>query len=231
MEHHAGLLHGAQHIAAGDLVARFGHGIELPFLFPVQGGHLYAAGQVVAPRLFHDAFQRTLDTVVNIFDDTGAQLHGHGRAGGLHRRAGAQAGGLLIDLDGRGVAVHGEDLTDQALLSHPDHVGHIGVLQPGGHHQRAGDFDDFSAQIDSTFFHVGGRGRVRAPAPAKHPASRSFRRRRRDGFVSRGKHPPPDYRISAPTARSTALFTLAIPMPRLPSLPGMRMTAGVSSSL
>ena len=39
------------------------------------------------------------------------------------------------------------------------------------------------------------------------------------------------YKISAPTARSTAFLMLAMPMPRDPSLPGMRMMAGTSSSL
>ena len=84
--------------------------------------------------------------VVDIFNDARAQLHGQGGAGGLYHRAGAQAGGLLIDLDGGGVAVHGEDLADEALIPHPDHVGHVGVSEPRGHHQRAGDLDNFTAQ-------------------------------------------------------------------------------------
>ena len=47
-----------------------------------------------------------------------------------------------------------------------------------------------------------------------------------------GTSPPwKNQRISAPTARSTALLMLSMPMPRLPDLPGMRMMAGVSSSL
>ena len=39
------------------------------------------------------------------------------------------------------------------------------------------------------------------------------------------------YKISAPTALSTAVLTLAIPMPSDPSLPGIRMIAGVRASL
>ncbi len=146
VEHHAGLLDGAQHVAADHLVAGLGHGGEVPLLLPVQGGHLHATGQVVVPRLPHDALQGALDAVVDVLNDAGAQLHAHGRAGGLHHRAGAQAGGLLVHLDGRRIAVHVQNLADQALLAHPHHVGHVGVLQPRRHHQRAGDLDNFSAQ-------------------------------------------------------------------------------------
>jgi len=38
------------------------------------------------------------------------------------------------------------------------------------------------------------------------------------------------HRMSAPTARSTAVLMLAIPMPREPSLPGIKMMAGVRAS-
>ena len=41
--------------------------------------------------------------------------HAQGRAGALHPRAGSQAGGLLIDLDGSLVAGHVQNFSDQTL--------------------------------------------------------------------------------------------------------------------
>ena len=147
VEHHAGLLDGAQHVASGDLVAGPGHGGEVPTSSPDPG----RAPPRPGARLLFPAFRMmpskgALDAVVDVLNDAGAQLHAHGRAGGLHHRAGAQAGGLLVHLDGRRIAVHVQNLADQALLAHPHHVGHVGVLQPRRHHQRAGDLDNFSRQ-------------------------------------------------------------------------------------
>ena len=188
-----GLLDRAQHIATHHPGPGLDGRGERPLLLPVQGGHLHAPGESVASADLPDDLQRALDPVVNILDQAGAQLHGQGRAGGDHLSAGPQSGGLLIDLDGGGVPSHIQDLADQALLAHTDHVGHVGLLHPCGHHQRAGDLDDLSHRL-ITFFRV------------------NF------------------YKISAPTARSTALVTLAMPMPSEPSLPGMRMMAGVRAS-
>ena len=144
VEDGGGLLDGADDVAALHLVAGLGGGLEVPVLLAVQGRDLDAAGNGGAGDL-HDALQGPLDAVVDIFDQAGAQLHRQGGAGGFYRRAGAQAGGLLIDLDGGGVPVHGEDLADEALLAHADHVGHVGVRKSRGDHQRAGDFYDLSA--------------------------------------------------------------------------------------
>ena len=146
VEHHGGLLDRAQNVAAGDLVAHLGHRIEVPLLLVVHGGDLHAAGDAGA-HLFHDLLQGALDTVVNAFDHAGAQLHAHGGAGGHHLGAGAQAGGLLVDLNVGGVALHGQDLADQALGADADHVGHIGVRQARGHYQRPGNFNNFTAQV------------------------------------------------------------------------------------
>ncbi len=53
----------------------------------------------------------------------------------------------LLDLNVGGVTLHGQDLTDQPLGAHTDHVGHIGVRQARGNHQRSGYFHNFTAQI------------------------------------------------------------------------------------
>ena len=138
-------LDGTDHIAAGDLGALADRCRKVPLLLPVQGGDLHAPGDI-GSGLLPDLLQGTLDTVVNVFNNAGAQLHAHGRTGGLHHCAGAKAGSLLIDLDGGRVTLHGEDLADQALGSYTDHVRHIGIGQAGGYHQRAGYLHNFTAQ-------------------------------------------------------------------------------------
>ena len=150
VQHNGSLLHGADDVAAADLVAGLCHRDKVPQLIGVQGGHFHAAGQVGAG-LFHDLLQRTLDAVVDILDQTGAKLHAQGSAGGFHRGAGSQAGGLLIDLDGGPAAGHGQDLADQALVAHAHHIGHIGVLQTLGDDQRAGNFYNGSAHAKTPF--------------------------------------------------------------------------------
>ena len=94
--------------------------------------------------MLDDLLQRTLDAVVNIFDDAGSEFHAQGRAGGLHLRPRSQAGGLLIDLDGGPVAGHRQDFADQPLIAHADGVLHVGVAHAVGDDQRAGNLDDFT---------------------------------------------------------------------------------------
>ena len=139
----AGLLDGADDVAAGDLVAGLGSGLKLPLFLTVQRGHLNASCDGGAGEL-HDLLQGALNTVVNIFQQAGAQLNGQGRAGGDYFRTGADAGGLFVDLNRGGVAVHRQNLTDQMLLAYSDHVCHVGVLHAGGNDQRAGYLNDFA---------------------------------------------------------------------------------------
>ena len=135
------LLDGADDVTAGDGVAHLGGGDEVPLLLSVQRRNLDASGDGGAGDL-HDLLQGTLDTVVNIFKQAGAKLNGQRGAGGDHFRAGADAGGLLIDLDRRGVTVHVQNLADQVLFADSNHVCHVGVLHAGGDHQRAGYLND-----------------------------------------------------------------------------------------
>ena len=145
MQHRGRLRHRAQDVAAHHLVADLGGGGEVPLLLMVQGGDFHAPGDAGA-HLLHDLLQRALDAVVDALDHARAKLHAHGRAGGDHLRAGSKARSLLIDLDGGGIALHRQDLADQALGAYTDHVGHIGVRQARGHYQRPGNFNNFTAQ-------------------------------------------------------------------------------------
>ena len=136
--------HSAQHVAAGNLVAFLGDRGVGPFFLTGEGGDFDAAGQVVGVGLLNDFLQRALDAVVNIFDDAGAELDAQRRAGSFHLSAGAQAGGLLIDLNGGPVAGHRKDFTDQPLIAHADGVLHIRIAHAVGDDQRAGNLDDLT---------------------------------------------------------------------------------------
>ena len=126
------LLDGAQHVAAGELVAHLGHGGEAPQLLVVQGVHHDAARDPV-PRLLPDLGEGALDAVVDGLDEARAQLHGQRRAGGEHGLAGADAAGLLVDLDGGAVISQLDDLAYQLLFGHADHVEHLHVRHAACH--------------------------------------------------------------------------------------------------
>ena len=79
----------------------------------------------------------TLDSVENAADQAGAQFHAQRSAGGLYGLARAQAGGLLVDLDGSLIAVNLDDLANQTLLADAHHVEHIGVAHSLGDNQQA----------------------------------------------------------------------------------------------
>ena len=53
----------------------------------------------------------------------------------------------VLYLNGRRVSGHSQNLTDQTLFAYTDHVCHIGLPQSGGHHQRAGNLDDFTHRL------------------------------------------------------------------------------------
>ena len=133
----ARLLHGAEHIAAGDLVALLDRGRKGPLLFAVQRRNLHAAGDCF-PAAVADLGQRALNAVVNIFEHTGPKLDGEGHTGRRDLGAGAEAARFLIDLNGGRAARHIQDLTDQLLLADADDVCHVGVFHPLGNNKRAG---------------------------------------------------------------------------------------------
>ena len=144
------LLDGADHVAAGNGGAGLHNGIKVPHALAVERGHLDAAGDVRAGQVA-DLGQRALDTVIDILQHTGAKLHGQRHTGRLDFRAGAETGGLLVDLDGRAVTGHIQDLADQALLADTHNVGDVGIGKTVGHDQRTGNFCDSSAQFHSSF--------------------------------------------------------------------------------
>ena len=98
----------------------------------IEGVHHDAAGDAV-PRLLPDLGEGALDAVVDGLDEARAQLHGKGCAGGEHGLAGADAAGLLVDLDGGAVISQLDDLAYQLLFRHTDHVEHLHVRHAACH--------------------------------------------------------------------------------------------------
>ena len=87
--------------------------------------------------------QYTEDININV---TNGRINARYR--GDHLGTGAEAGGLFIDLNGSLIAGHIQDLSDQTLGAHTDHVRHIGIFQTLCNDQRAGYLEDLS------FYHI-----------------------------------------------------------------------------
>ena len=132
----ARLLHRAEHVTGGDLVAGLRHGDKVPLLFAVEGRHVRAARDGVAGEAAHLG-QRALDAVVDIVEHTGSKLDGHGHAGCLDHGTRTEPGGLLIDLNTRLVAGHVKDLAYQALRADTHNVGDVRVCQTLGNDKRS----------------------------------------------------------------------------------------------
>ena len=141
MDDDLGLLHGAEDVAAHDGVADMHGGEEVPFCVALQRGDLHAALQVVAGDP-HDRVQRALDAVVDRADQARPELDAHRLPGGFDGRAGAEAGGLLVNLDRRLVAVDLYDFADQPLVADAHDVEHVRVAHAAGNDERTGYFFD-----------------------------------------------------------------------------------------
>ena len=144
----AGLLHGADNVAAGELIPRLRGGNEVPLLAAVERGNVGAAADARAGHLAYLG-QGALDTVIDILQHAGPELNGHGHARCLDHRAGAEAGGLLINLNGGLVSAHIKYLAYKSLGAHAHNVGYVRVAQALCNHKRARNFDDSSAHTDT----------------------------------------------------------------------------------
>ena len=144
----AGLLHGTDDVAAGELIARLCGGNEVPLLASVERGNVGAAADCRAGHLAYLG-QGALDTVIDILQHAGPELNGHGHARCLDHRAGAEAGGLLINLNGCLISAHVKYLAYKSLGAHAHNVGHVRVAQALRNHKRPRNFDDSSAHTDT----------------------------------------------------------------------------------
>ena len=159
-----GLLHGAENVAGINVLAGLRHGDEVPLALAVERRDLHAAGDGLARQRAYLG-QGTLDTVVDVLQHTGAELHREGQPGRHDLRAGAEARGLLIDLYGGGVAGHVQYFAYEPLAAHSDNVRHVRVGQSLGYDQRARNFRYNSAHLQ-TFF-----TKCLFPRPSRPPPS------------------------------------------------------------
>ena len=150
VEHGRGFLHRADDVAAGDVLADLGYGVEMPDALAVERGHLHAAGDALA-RQIPNLRQRALNSVVYVLKHTGAELDGKGQPRSLDNGAGSKARGLLVDLDGRAVAGHIQYFAYEPLFAHADDVRHVGVGKSICDDQRARNFGYDSAHLQTLF--------------------------------------------------------------------------------
>ena len=144
-------LHRTEHVAADEVVTNLGNGGEVPLLLAVERGNLLATRQKVAAGLLTNDLQRALNAIVNIFNQAGAKFHGERRAGRYDLRPRAEAGGLFIHLNGGGVAAHRQNLADEVLLTHANHIRHVRFRKSRCHDQRPGDLNDLSHKAVAPF--------------------------------------------------------------------------------
>ena len=119
-----GLRHFGDDIPAVEILAFLNCEMGLPFFLPVQGVHADAPCDKRAAGGFRDPLQGTLDAVEDIIEDARSEGDGNGISACHDFFPGAQAGRLLIHLDRGHILVQGDDLADQLLGSHIDHLGH-----------------------------------------------------------------------------------------------------------
>ena len=153
--HHAAVLDergfgaGGIDVAAPQFVAHRYLDGDIPLALGVEGGDAAAGTDECAVGLFN-VLQRTLDTVENIGDNTGAQGRGQGSAGTDDLLTDPQAGGSFIYLDGSAFRADGDYLTDQLLGAHINHLLHRqigGTLD--GHNRSVDGIDQIAAQTIS----------------------------------------------------------------------------------
>ena len=71
-----------------------------------------------------DFFQRPLDPVIDVIEDTGPERCENSFARPDDFLTGLQTSGLLVDLHGGDVVFQGNDFAHKAFLPHIDHLGH-----------------------------------------------------------------------------------------------------------
>ncbi|KAI3492707.1 hypothetical protein L1887_42625 [Cichorium endivia] len=119
------LVDGAEDVTTADVVADLElAGSEVPRELTVERLRVDTSGNVDTAALLHDGLERTLDAVVNVLHETGAELDGEGLASTEHRVTDGNAGSLLVHLDGDLVGVDSDDLTDELVVADTHELVH-----------------------------------------------------------------------------------------------------------
>ena len=124
---HRGFIALGIHLTRGEGIAGLYENGHVPLLFRIQRGNMNATPDERAGGFFN-APEGTANSVENIAQQTRPQGNGHGRPLGNHRHAGNEPCGVLIDLDGGFIALHGDNLADEPLRPNADHIHHRKAL-------------------------------------------------------------------------------------------------------
>ena len=138
-----GLFDRAEHIAGAYLVADCRCGHKAPFLFAVELRHFHAARNAVALG-FVNFGKRPLNAVINAFNKPGRQFHAQRLAGQIDGLAGADAGGIFVNLYRGHIVAQFNDFADELLVADAHHVVHLHIAHAVGDNQRACNFPDNS---------------------------------------------------------------------------------------
>ena len=124
MNNSIGFLYGADCITGYDLVAGFNLGSKVPFFAVIKRRYLNASGKAVSGNL-HNLLKGTLNTVVDGADKSRSQLNRKRCTCRFNYFTGAESRCFLVNLNRSTVAVHFDDLSDQAVLTYSYNVKHI----------------------------------------------------------------------------------------------------------
>ena len=124
------LLDGAEDIAGFDDIACLRRGYELPFFLVREARGRDAALDEVS-HLFDEHLERPLDPIIDTGQQPGPELDSERQTGVLHRFAGPDACGILVDLDDDILTLDLDDLPHQFLMADLHHIIHVCVETDG----------------------------------------------------------------------------------------------------
>jgi hypothetical protein len=115
----------AENVSARDRVAFLERKrLELPHLRLVKAGDVDTTGYEEVLRQLSNGLKGTLDTIENVFHNAGAELYGQRLLLTEHGVTDSEPGGVLVDLDGRGVAFELNDLSYKLLVAYAHQLVH-----------------------------------------------------------------------------------------------------------
>ena len=133
-----------------NLVTIFDGWFEVPLFISVQTGHFRASSHESTFGIIK-VFERSLDSVINAFDQTGAKLNAKLFFGINNQFARADTAGFFINLYRGEIAIKLNYLADKVCFTDSYHVVHSGACHSFGLNYRAGDFYDLALSFFSHY--------------------------------------------------------------------------------
>jgi len=137
MFHKNCFLNNPQDISLGNGISFLHRGNEFPFPVPRNCGNGNTPRNVRAFRGIFDKHEGTLYTVIKLLNHPGSQFDTQGFSSADNPFSRHNTGGFLIDLNGSRISLNFNDLSDEAKISHPNHIIHARPGHPLGNNERA----------------------------------------------------------------------------------------------